>query len=274
MNLTGPNKTLVINVNKWYDKFMKKKICLALACALIISFTGCAKTFSLTNEEENLVAEYSSYVLLKHSKQNSSLLLSRDDLKKAIERKEEQDKLVAERRAARGQSTPSSSSSEGSSSAESSSSASSSSGMMQPTNSTVSMTEAVGVSGVEFEYKGYEVTDYIQGSAFSVNASLGKKLVVMNFTASNTKDEDVVCDLKSSKTKFKGYFNGNTIGALATAFLPNDIASFDKNTKLSAKQKLDCVLVFDVPKSLAESLTDVKLSVTKEGAGAASGVSI
>ena len=263
---------LVINVNKWYDKSMKKKICLALACALIISFAGCAKTFSLTNEEQYLIAEYSSIVLLKHSKQNGSLLLSRKDLQKAIEAKDAQDKLVAERRASRGQSTPSSASSEGSKSAESPSS--SSTGMMQPTASTVSMTEAVGVGGVEFEYKGYEVTDYIQGSAFSVNASLGKKLVVMNFVATNTKDEAVAIDLKSSKTKFKGYFNGNTIGALATAFLPNDIASFDKNTKLAAKQKLDCVLVFDVPKSLAESLTEVKLSVTKDGAGAASGVSI
>lgn len=258
---------------------MRRKISLALVFACVLTLTGCAKGISLTNEEENLIAEYSSFVLVKHSKQNSSLLLSRDDLKKAIERKEEQDRKVAERRAERernsggSQSGSSTTQTPGSSSSEEGGSGTNT-GMIRPTDSNVSMTEAVGVAGLEFEYKGYEVVGYIQGSAFSVNASVGKELVVMNFTCTNTKDETITCDLKTAKTKFKGYFNGKTINALATAFLPNDIASFDKNTKIAAKEKMECVLVFDVPKDLANSITDVGLSVTKDGSAAASGVDI
>ncbi|MBR4755256.1 MAG: hypothetical protein IK054_08765 [Lachnospiraceae bacterium] len=276
---------------------MKKKICIVLACLMVFSAGGCAKAVKLTNEEQALIAEYSSYILVKHSKQNSSLLLSKEKLEKAEAFKAEQDKRAADRRAANaaassaagnpsssadpgntsGSQTGSSSASEpGSPSASQtgSSAASSAPGEIMPAAASVSMTEAIGVSGLDFTYKGYDVTDYIQGSAFSVNASPGKRLVVMNFTVSNNTGSEIVCDLKTSKTRFKGYFNGKMLSPLGTAFLPNDIASFDKNTKIKAKAKEDCVLVFDVPKDLADALTEVKLSVTKDGASDASTVGI
>ncbi len=250
---------------------------------MALSAAGCAKSFNVTTEEQMLIAEYAAHTLVKHSKQSSSLLLSRSDLEKAIAVKEEQDRKVAERRAERDRypaSSAASSAASGSRSAEGSSesdepgSGSSLSPQVTPEQTNVSMTEAVGVSGLSFEYKGYDVMEYIQGAAFSVNASPGKELVVMNFTVTNNTDADVTCDLKTDKTRFKGFFNGKAVSALSTAFLPNDIASFDKNTKIGAKKKEDCVLVFDVPKDLAESLTDVRLSVTKNGESGSSGVTI
>ena len=248
-----------------------------MALLFVLSASGCAKTFKLTNEEETLIAEYSSHILVKHSKQSSSLLLSRDDLEKAIAKKEEQDRLVEQKRAERN--AASSAAGRGSSAADGSeankgNSGSSASSAEAQAATNVSMTDAIGVGGVEFNYKGYEVMDYIQGAAFSVNASPGKQLVVMEFTATNTTDEAKVCDLKTAKTRFRGYFNGKTVNALATAFLPNDIASFDKNTKIDAKKSMDCVLIFDVPKDLASELNDVRLSVIKDGAAGAAGVTI
>lgn len=261
---------------------MKKKICIAMACLLAFSAAGCAKAVKLTSEEQALIAEYSSYILVKHSKQNSSLLLSREKLDKAVAFRDEQEQRAADRRAANAAASAAAgniSSSEGSenpseSQPSSGSSASTGPGEITPAAANVSMTEAIGVSGLDFAYKGYDVTDYIQGSAFSVNASPGKRLVVMNFTVSNTTDSEIVCDLKSSKTRFKGYFNGKMLSPLGTAFLPNDIASFDKNTKFKAKDKEDCVLVFDVPKDLADALTEVRLSVTKDGDSGSSTVGI
>lgn len=250
---------------------------------MVFSAAGCAKAIKLTSEEQALIAEYSSYILMKHSKQNSSLLLSKEKLEKEVAFREEQDKRAADRKAAveaassASSDNPSSSAEQESGSGSQPSSAGSSAaspGEIVPAAANVSMTDAIGVSGLDFTYKGYDVTDYIQGSAFSVNASPGKRLVVMNFTVSNTTDHEIVCDLKSSKTRFKGYFNGKMLSPLGTAFLPNDIASFDKNTKIKAKGKEDCVLVFDIPKDLADSLTEVKLSVTKDGDSGASTVGI
>ncbi len=249
---------------------------------MVFSAAGCAKAVKLTSEEQALIAEYSSYILVKHSKQNTSLLLSKEKLEKEVAFREEQDKRAADRRAANEAASASadnhsSAATPGSSSGSepgSGAPAGTGPGEITPAAANVSMTDAIGVSGLDFAYKGYDVTDYIQGSAFSVNASPGKRLVVMNFTVTNTTDKEIVCDLKTTKTRFKGYFNGKMLSPLGTAFLPNDIASFDKNTKFKAKEKADCVLVFDVTKDLADSLTEVKLSVTKEGDSGTSTVGI
>ena len=95
IGLLFADHTLVIR-----NDSMKKKICIVLACLMVFSAGGCAKAVKLTNEEQALIAEYSSYILVKHSKQNSSLLLSKEKLEKAEAFKAEQDKRAADRRAA------------------------------------------------------------------------------------------------------------------------------------------------------------------------------
>ena len=127
------------------------------------------------------------------------------------------------------------------------------------------MTEAIGVAGLEFAYGGYEVMDYIQGDYFTVNASNGKQLVVMNFTVTNTTGNAISCNLKDAKYSFRGSFNGKAIVAMSTAFLPNDIASFDKTTSFGPGQKTNCLLVFDVPKDISGNLTEVTLAYRKDG---------
>jgi hypothetical protein len=223
--------------------------------------TGCVHVVKLTSEEQNLISEYSSYVLVKHSRYNNTLLLSKDELAKAEKKKAEEESKAAERRASReaGQSSG------GSSQESKGEGGEGGSGAVVPSNSAISMTEAIGINGLDFAFTGYEVMDYIQGAYFSVNASPGKQLVIMNFTITNTTGNSITCDLRSGKYKFKGSFNGKSIVAMSTAFLPNDIASFDKNTAFGAGQKTNCILVFDVPKEVSGSLSEVTLSVTKDG---------
>lgn len=215
---------------------MKKKLSIVFAVIMMLSFSGCAKVIALTENEENLIAQYASYTMIKHSRYNDSLLLSKEDLLKAEQREEEYKKK---------------------------------SGTSNSTSTTtigdpVTLSDAIGIKGLEFTYQGHDVLDEYSESIVTLGDRAGKKYVFLNFTLSNTSGENKTIDMITAKAKFKATINGSTVAHLPT-LLPSDLATFNKKTVISAGAKKNVFIVFEVSDDTAKEIKSLSLSMTKDG---------
>lgn len=219
---------------------MKKKLSIVFAVIMMLSFSGCAKVIALTENEENLIAQYASYTMIKHSRYNDSLLLSKEDLLKAEQREEEYKKKAEEK-----------------------------TGTSNSTSTTtigdpVTLSDAIGIKGLEFTYQGHDVLDEYSESIVTLGDRAGKKYVFLNFTLSNTSGENKTIDMITAKAKFKATINGSTVAHLPT-LLPSDLATFNKKTVISAGAKKNVFIVFEVSDDTAKEIKSLSLSMTKDG---------
>ena len=215
---------------------MKKKLSIVFAVIMMLSFSGCAKVIALTENEENLIAQYASYTMIKHSRYNDSLLLSKEDTDKNKDDKN---------------------SSEGQNSGTSNSTSTTTIG------DPVTLSDAIGIKGLEFTYQGHDVLDEYSESIVTLGDRAGKKYVFLNFTLSNTSGENKTIDMITAKAKFKATINGSTVAHLPT-LLPSDLATFNKKTVISAGAKKNVFIVFEVSDDTAKeikSLSSISFNV-------------
>lgn len=217
---------------------MKKKLSIVFAVIMMLSFSGCAKVIALTENEENLIAQYASYTMIKHSRYNDSLLLSKEDLLKAEQREEEYKKKAEEKKQ----------------------NSTSTTTIGDP----VTLSDAIGIKGLEFTYQGHDVLDEYSESIVTLGDRAGKKYVFLNFTLSNTSGENKTIDMITAKAKFKATINGSTVAHLPT-LLPSDLATFNKKTVISAGAKKNVFIVFEVSDDTAKEIKSLSLSMTKDG---------
>lgn len=216
---------------------MKKKLSIVFAVIMMLSFSGCAKVIALTENEENLIAQYASYTMIKHSRYNDSLLLSKEDLLKAEQREEEYKKKAEEKKQQSETDT---------------------------IGDPVTLSDAIGIKGLEFTYQGHDVLDEYSESIVTLGDRAGKKYVFLNFTLSNTSGENKTIDMITAKAKFKATINGSTVAHLPT-LLPSDLATFNKKTVISAGAKKNVFIVFEVSDDTAKEIKSLSLSMTKDG---------
>ena len=122
----------------------------------------------------------------------------------------------------------------------------------------VSLADALGCdTSLKITYKGYKVSDaYKEGNYFSVNAGEGNTLLVMNFVITNSGKKTVKYDTSSLKNTFYGMFDGsNRIGEKMTF----------SNKKLKAGKKTSAVMLFEIAKDTASSITNETLLVEIDG---------
>lgn len=122
--------------------------------------------------------------------------------------------------------------------------------------------------GMTLTYTGQQVCDYYpEGDAnayFSINATEGKKLLVLNFALSNNTTQAQEVDLLSSSAKFRIKVNeGNTRRAFTT-MLDNDLSTYVGT--LSANQSVEVVLIIEVSEETAASVSAIELKVENESA--------
>lgn len=212
---------------------MKKKISIALVLVMLVTFSGCAKVIALTEDEQNLIAQYASYTMIKHSRYNDSLLLSREDLEKELKKQEEDTENKDDKD-------------------------------NSESKNPESMTSAIGISGIEITYNGYEVFEEYSESIVTLPDRAGKKYVFLNFNLSNTSGENKGIDMITAKAKFKAVINGTAVTHLPT-LLPSDMATFNKKTVIAAGEKKNVFIVFEVSDGTAKEIKSLSLSMTKDG---------
>ena len=243
---------------------MKKVITGLLVLLCMAALTGCGKNdISLTNEENDLVAEYIAGTLLKYSYDNEWKYQKLNTAQKTgvttTAGTNSSTQTPSQSQAGNSQKPTASSSSAASTATVSAS------GTAGTTSTDLigSLPSALGLSGVTVKYK-----DYVTGSSYpsdayiSVPAQQGYKVVAVELTLTNTSGQAVTLN-SSGNVTFKLEVGGTGVVNYAS-ILKNDITAL-KNVSLAAGASKDVVILFQVKESDASSVAGASMTATSSG---------
>ena len=243
---------------------MKKVITGLLVLLCMAALTGCGKNdISLTNEENDLVAEYIAGTLLKYSHDNEWKYQKLNTAQKTgvttTAGTNSSTQTPSQSQAGNSQKPTASSSSAASTATVSAS------GTAGTTSTDLmgSLPSALGLSGVTVKYK-----DYVTGSSYpsdayvSVPAQSGCEVVAVELTLTNTSGQAVTLN-SSGNVTFKLEVGGTGVVNYAS-ILKNDITAL-KNVSLAAGASKDVVVLFQVKESDASSVAGSSMTATSSG---------
>ena len=242
---------------------MKKFLTGLLVLLCMAALTGCGKNdLSLTNEENDLVAEYIAGTLLKYSYDNEWKYQKLNTAQKTgvttTAGTNSSTQTPTQSQAGNSQKPTASSSSAASTTASASGTAGTTS-----TDLMGSLPSALGLSGVTVKYK-----DYVTGSSYpsdayvSVPAQSGCEVVAVELTLTNTSGQAVTLN-SSGNVTFKLEVGGTGVGNYAS-ILKNDITAL-KNVSLAAGASKDVVVLFQVKESDASLVAGSSMMATSSG---------
>ena len=125
-----------------------------------------------------------------------------------------------------------------------------------------SLEEVMGLpEGLEVAFTGQEVYESYPENAdyFSLNASEGRKLLVLRFSIVNVGEQEQNVDLLNSGAVFHIKVNETFSRRALTTMLMDDMATYVGT--VPAGGSVDTVLVIEVDNGMAESISSVGLSV-------------
>lgn len=240
---------------------MKKVITGLLVLMCMAALSGCGKDdVSLTNEDNDLIAEYIAGTLLKYSYDNEWKYQKLNTAEKTgvttTSGTNSSTQTSAQSQAGSSQSTAASSS------AAVSNAASSTAGTAAA-DLLASLPTALGLDGVAVTYK-----DYVTGSSYpldayvSVPAQSGCEIVAVELTLANTSGHAITLN-SSGNVTFK-LQTGDTSVSNYASILKNDITAL-KNVSLAAGESKDVVVLFQVKESDANSVAGASMSASSSG---------
>ncbi|MCI8286653.1 MAG: hypothetical protein HFH89_03135 [Lachnospiraceae bacterium] len=144
-----------------------------------------------------------------------------------------------------------------------------SSGTAAPGNTSFSLEEVIGLpEGVTAAFLEHTVCDSYPNESdsmsmgFSLDASEGRKLLVLHFSLTNATEQEQEVDLFSSDTIYSITVNEDYIRRALTTLLPDDMGTYKEN--LSAGGSASAVLVIEIEEQMADNITSVSLKVKNE----------
>ena len=228
----------------------KSAVCGALLCAAALTMTACGNEIpNLTEEESQRVGEYAAVTLLKYDANNRSRLVDPEIVIAKLEKD-------AAKEAQRQESAKSEEKTEGTTASE----------IETPAaleDITSSLEEFFGLAeGVTLTYKDYQVADSYpeDGSTddyFALDASAGKKLLVLNFELTNGTAQEENIDFLSTASRYIITVNDSTRGNALTTMLPNDMSTYSE--RLSPGETQGLVLLLEVNEDMANAIRSISL---------------
>ena len=226
---------------------MKKFLTGLLVLLCMAALTGCGKNdISLTNEENDLVAEYIAGTLLKYSYDNEWKYQKLNTAQKTG--------VTTAAGTNSSTQTPAQSQSVNSQKPSASATASNAAGTTS-TDLMGSLPSALGLSGVTG-------SSYPSDAYVSVPAQQGYKVVAVELTLTNTSGQAVTLN-SSGNVTFKLEVGGTGVVNYAS-ILKNDITAL-KNVSLAAGASKDVVVLFQVKESDASSVAGASMTATSSG---------
>jgi hypothetical protein len=239
-------------------KSSKLKICaLVLTMALVMS--GCGdKPYTLTDQEQAIIVNYSSHVVAKYNKRQPDGLCYTAPSK---DTKSTEKPASTEKQTEKKPEVDTSKGTAGGTTHQTSANASTEQSTQVAINS---LTAALGLSGLTATYTGAEVkTSYKQPNYFALDASAGKTFVILHIKLNNTTTSEISCDMLSKKAGFVTTINGTVTANAKTTILLNDLGTLQE--KIAAGKTLDTVLLFEVPADQVKTVDRVDLKVDMNG---------
>lgn len=226
---------------------------LAVLSATVLLVGGCGTPmYDLTEDEETLITQYAAYVVGKHNIRQKDGMTS--------DKPKEEDTTKSEQ-----QTTEQKPDTNDASASQDSDTSGAAGGDEASQYAQISLAEALGYDSVlNISYKGYKLEDsYKEGNYFSVNAAQGNTLLVMKFTIANPGKKAVKYDTSSLNNAFYGMFDGKNKVAEKMTFSNKELSSSTKTVK--AGKKTGAVMIFELSKEEAASITEAALLVEMDG---------
>lgn len=226
---------------------MRKKRMKVTAALLLaaITMTGCGtKLYEMTDEEQQLVAEYSAYALSKYNVYQKDGMTSAKEEENTSETEQLETEIESESDTQTG----------------------GTSSTTKPASDTqtaaaVSLADAIGYKDLNVTYTGVTKTDtYKEGSYYSMEAGKGRNYAVMKFTISNPTGADVDVDLFTNARTYTARFLDGKDYPAEGSFLTYSLTTYQGTLK--PQESVDVVLLFKIPEDTA--CDDVSMSVFKD----------
>lgn len=229
----------------------KNIVCGALLCTMMLSMTACGNEIpDLTEEESQRVGEYAAVTLLKYDANNRSRLVDPEMVIAKLEKEAAREATKAAQEEEKAEETGSTGTTE----------------VTMPTaqeDITASMEEFFGLpEGVSITYEDYMVTDsYPEDGAtdeyFALDASTGKKLLVLRFCLTNGTEQEEKMDLLNTNSRYIITVNDSIRANALTTMLPNDMSTYEETLEPGQPQEL--VLLLEVNEDVAGAVQTIAL---------------
>lgn len=117
---------------------------------------------------------------------------------------------------------------------------------------------------LKVSYKGYSTaSSYQEGDYFSVNATSGKTLIIMNINVKNTGKKSIKIDMLSKDVTFYGCFNGTDRIVEKKILSTKNLSTYQG--KIKPGKSIKTVLAFEVSKKQADEISTQDLQVEMDG---------
>ena len=117
---------------------------------------------------------------------------------------------------------------------------------------------------LKVSYKGYSTaSSYQEGDYFSVNATSGKTLIIMNINVKNTGKKNIKIDMLSKDVTFYGCFNGTDRIVEKKILGTKNLSTYQG--KIKPGKSIKTVLAFEVSKKQADEISTQNLQVEMDG---------
>lgn len=117
---------------------------------------------------------------------------------------------------------------------------------------------------LKVSYKGYSTaSSYQEGDYFSVNATSGKTLIIMNINVKNTGKKNIKIDMLSKDVTFYGCFNGTDRIVEKKILSTKNLSTYQG--KIKPGKSIKTVLAFEVSKKQADEISTQDLQVEMDG---------
>lgn len=221
---------------------LKKRLLLALAVVSMFGLTGCATSIRLTENENNIVAEYLAGVLLSQQRSYDQAL---------IEPSPSPTPAPTLTPTPSKDGKPTQHSSQGNASGNQSSS---------NVQANADFTEVIGIKNLTIEYTGYDMVSSFSDEYFSLDASKNKQLMVIKFDVKNSSKNAIKLQLSDAEIQYQLDINTGIIVKPQLTFMLNDLRYID--LEIGGKESKETIIIFEVPKK--QEIKTANLIISKE----------
>ncbi|MCH5339193.1 MAG: hypothetical protein J1E03_10465 [Acetatifactor sp.] len=229
---------------------MKKSITLTLAAAvMVLGLAGCGENQipELTDEQTQLLGEFTAFTLMRYDANNRSRLVDYTLLITPPDPEQTPEPVPTQKPGGMDpvDDTPVIG-------------ANGQAGSLGYGNieETLELPDGISVSFLDYAlYNRYPEGDTI----FGMTATEGKKLLVLNASISNASGQNQAVDLLHAATEFRITVNGDFIGRAFLTGLESDLSTFEGT--VLAGESVETMLVIEVDESVAENITSILVNV-------------
>lgn len=237
----------------------KRSMCIVLILCCVL-MTGCEKLKVLTAEEEEIITLYAAKVVAKHNIRLSQGIVRYRGAVPEEEEEESADTDEEESEEPQEEDTTEPSSEQSDTPLEEDTDDSSSEAEK---GDPVTLTEALGVSGVTFTYEGASVPQGLILSDYYTlpDPAQGKEYVIVTYEIRNTATSPVQLSIADLRPVFTIDIDGES--ASAGIVLEDDLSTYEGTIEAGGSE--DLIILFEVSDEAASDLSNMELSVDVNG---------